>query len=263
MMMKFESLVGLGLLLSSIHAFMPSPNGVAKNKVNNNYWKLGAVIRASDIDRALDLGEGGVRLAEESAIKISGPIKHKLGKVECEPTGLVRYNNLKKVEEGAAIAVLNKVGAKILCKGVGKELYVEVGEGTKKEVDYAPQEAIKDAMNEAGSAMGFKRLVINFLGGDDLIMMEVLDAATEFVLTLDVATDTKISFNSLCHKSIPSGACSVTVVGFAEEAAAGEAAAGEADSFAGVEKAVADGQVYFSGGSWWTTEESDINTAIE
>ncbi|KAL3918104.1 MAG: hypothetical protein SGARI_007555, partial [Bacillariaceae sp.] len=55
-------------------------------------------------------------------------------------------------------------------------------------------------------------LVFNFLVGDDRILGHVLEAAQALTLDLDIPTKCKVSFNSVCHASIPSGTCTVTVV---------------------------------------------------
>lgn len=197
---------------------------------------------------------GGVGLARESAVKIVGDIKHKPGKAESLPKDLLRYNKLSSVDEAAVENALKTSGSSILCTGQGVELYKEPGQTTNKEVFFGPQEAIKDAIATAASAMESNALVFNFLGGDDLILGEVLEASSDLVVALDIATKAQITFNSVSHRSIPSGTCAVTVV------SVGGAAD---DSLSGVEKAIALGEVYSRDGTWYTLEESDINTADE
>jgi hypothetical protein len=85
---------------------------------------------------------------------------------------------------------------------------------------------------------------------------EVMEAASELVVMLDIPTNAKISFNSLSYKTIPSGTCAVTVVSV--PATTND----ESSSFSGVEKAISLGEVYSRDGSWYTVEESDINTEI-
>jgi hypothetical protein len=146
---------------------------------------------------------------------------------------------------------LKNVGSTILCLGQGVEEYKDPGQTTNKVVLYAPVEAIKDAITNAASAMESEKLVFNFLGGDDLMVGEVMEAGSELVLALDIPTKTKISFNSISHKTIPSGTCTITVVSVGGQAS---------DSLSSVEKAVAQGEVYSRDGNWYTVEESDINT---
>jgi len=235
--------------------FSPTMNIRPNTKTDNNFvWELNDVIEAQTEDYVPnEEGLGGVKMAKESAVKIVGDIQHKPGNAETFPRDLLRYNNLNAVEESMVQNVLQTVGSTILCSGQGVELYKNPGQQTIKEVDYAPIEAIKDAITNAASAMESDSLVFNFLGGDDLMLGEVMDAGSELVLALDIPTKTKISFNSLSHKTIPSGTCTVTVVSVGNQAN---------DSLSGVEKAVAQGEVYTRDQTWYTVEESDINTSV-
>ena len=218
-------------------------------------WELNNLIEARTEDYVENTDEslGGVKLAKESVIKIAGEIKHKPGKAESLPRDLLRYNNLKTVDESAVQGALSNTGSTILCSGQGVEDYKEPGQTTQKQVLYGPAEAIKNAITNAASAMESETLVFNFLGGDDLIAGEVMEAGSELVLALDVPTKASVSFNSISHKSIPSGTCTVTVVSVGGPAD---------DSLSGVDKAVAQGEVYSRDGAWYTVEESDVNTAV-
>ena len=215
-------------------------------------WELNNVIEAQTEDFVEnEEGLGGVKLAKESAVKVVGDIQHKPGKAESSPNDLLRYKNLKSVDESTVQNVLKNVGSTIICSGQGVEEYKDPGQTTNKVVLYAPLEAVKNAITNAASAMESEKLVLNFLGGDDLMVGEVMEAGSELVLALDIPTKTKISFNSISHKTIPSGTCSITVVSVGGQAS---------DSLSGVEKAVAQGEVYSRDGNWYTVEESDINT---
>jgi hypothetical protein len=250
-MLRLESIVILLAFPWCNYAFTPLSNGVAQRA---DIWKLGAMIKGEgEKKEEFDRGQGGVRLAQESVIKITGSVKHAPGSSDAQPMDLMRYNNMKKVEESYVNDVLKKVGASILCKGSGNEMYKDPGQDTVKDIRLSPSEAIKDALKEAGSAMQAQKLVFNFLGGDDLMMMEVCDATNHLVLQLDVATKAKIAFNSLCHTSVPSGTCSVTVVAMGEE---------NGDELKDAEKSVANGEVYYCDGNWFTVEESEMNTSM-
>lgn len=250
-MLRFESVVILLAFPWCNYGFTPSPNGVAKRA---DIWKLAGMIKGEgEKKEEFDRGQGGVRLAQESAIKITGIVKQKAGSADAQPMDLMRYNNLKEVEESHVNDVLKKMGASIICKGAGKELYADPGKGATGEIRLAPSEAIKDALKEAGSAVQAQKLVFNFLGGDDLMMKEICDATNDLVLQLDGATKAEIAFNSVCHMSVPLGTCSVTVV------AMGEA---NGDELEGGDKSVANGEVYYRDGNWFTLEESEMNTSL-
>ena len=102
--------------------------------------------------------------------------------------------------------------------------------------------------------MEFSRIVVNFCGGDDLQVLEVLNAVREMVLDLDIKTKCDISFHSISHSTFPMGEAFVTVVGLGEESLSG--------GLAGAAKAAADGEVYFFNGKYWTVSEKDINNAV-
>ena len=210
------------------------------------------VIRATDINLKVDEGAGGVRLAQESAIKLIGEVKHKPGSAEPKISALLRYTRLQQVSEDQVKAA----AIRIVCTGRGKELYKDPGETTIKEVTYAPLDAVRDALIAAGSTQDAETLVINFLGGDDLQVLEVLEAAEELVLDLDVKTSTKISFNSLCYKDFPLEQSTLTVV----------ALTGNQDennvSLSGVDKSLSAGEVYFLDGTYYTVSEDDKTDAV-
>ncbi|EEC50023.1 predicted protein [Phaeodactylum tricornutum CCAP 1055/1] len=213
-----------------------------------------AVIKPEEADFNFDVGQGGVRLASESAIKITGTVKHNPGSAEPTVTDLIRYTSLSQVEDKYVQEVLSKIGAKIVGTGRGKEDYREPGETTDKIVIQSPSDAVRDALMGVGSAMEADKIVINFLGGDDLQVLEVLDAVQMMVLDLDIATKARVQFHSVAHSSVPMSSATITVVSLPEGVSL--------DELSGIEKAVTSGEVYFRDGHWWTTEEENINAAI-
>jgi hypothetical protein len=232
-------------------------------------WRLFEVIEALDENAVpIDPGQGGVRLAQESAIKIVGSVQHKPGQAESLPKDLLRYTRLTSVDFSSSPvqSVWEQTGNVLICSGQGVECYKDPGETTMKEVKYAPMEAIQDSLTNAASAMSSTNLVFNFLGGDDLMLGEVLDAARELVLDLDIPTKTKIRFNSLCHTTIPAGTCTVTVVSVGQNhnnKEGEEADATISNSFVSdVDKAIAAGELYLRDGVYYTVVESDINPAV-
>ena len=201
----------------------------------------GEVLGAAPFDE----GQGGVRLAEESAIKITGSVKHKPGKADPNISNLLRYKQIVEVDE----TTVKQAGIRIVSTGRGTELYQDPGETVQAVVYLAPMEAAKDAFLAAGSVQDSTKLVFNFLGGNDLQLLEVLDAM-DFMITdaLDVNTKAKISFNSLSFKEFPKEQVTLTLVAFdGEEQGQGTG--------------VSSGEVYFRDGKWYTTSESDIDTA--
>jgi hypothetical protein len=215
---------------------------------------LSDVIRAAELDNVIDDGEGGVKLARESAIKIIGVVDHKPGSAKPKPSKLLRYTQVQEVSEDQVKAA----AIRIVCTGRGTEFYKDPGETTIKDVTYAPLDAVRNALNAAGSTQDADTLVLNFLGGDDLQMMEVLEAAEKLVLDLDVKTSAKISFNSLCYKIFPLEKATLSVV-----ALTGGKDGGETPLLRGVAKSLAAGEVYFFDGMYYTVTEEDKTDAVE
>lgn len=207
-----------------------------------------SVIKGEELGAApFDEGQGGVRLAEESAIKICGTVKHKPGKADPDLSDLVRYKTMAQTDEAA----LKQVGARVVATGRGQELYKDPGETIEEVVYLAPMEAAKDALTAAGSVKDSTRLVFNFLGGNDLQLLEVLDAM-DFMIkdALDVNTKAKIAFNSMSFKEFPDEQVTLTLVAFDGESDGAQSKSG-----------VGAGEVYFRDGTWYTTSEDDIETA--
>jgi hypothetical protein len=217
------------------------------------------VIKADAVDFDFDVGQGGVRLAQETAVQISGKVQHSPGTATAALEDLDRYDRLRAVSESAVTAALEAVGAKIVCTGLGKETFKDPGSGIVKDVTYAPKDAARDALVGAGTCMDCERIQINFLGGDDLQVMVVLDAVQQLVLNLDVKTKCKISYQSIADSSVPLGAATVTVVGWTD-ASITEGSSVLAD-LSDLERSVALGNLYYRDGAYYTVLEEDLNSA--
>ena len=240
----------LALLWAAVgFSFQPRPSS-SHRTFNQELSPLGSVIKAEDIDFEFDVGQGGVRLAQEFVIKVKGKVKHKPGSSNAQVKGLLRYNTLSEVDESKLPQEV-----KIIATGRGEQLYKNPGETVEKEVILAPVDAVRDALVGSGSAMPYPRVVLNFAGGDDLQVLEVIEAVNHMVLALDVSTKSVISFNSVSHSSLPLEKATLTVVGLPEENLAG--------GLEGVDKAVANGEVYVCDGKYWTVSEKEANNAKE
>jgi hypothetical protein len=218
-----------------------------------------------------DTGRGGVRLAQESVIKILGSFPRPAGggadDDEVELSDLFRYTQVTEVAESF-------VSSCVIYTGTGIEYYQQPDDivGTTAEVRFAPTEAVRNAL-QAGkitaSNNALNRISINFCGGKDAQVLEVMEAGTEFARTLRrdnlVPTSTVIEFRSISDDTFPTGASCVTVVavtqednGTGEETTTTTSAAAAAD-------AVARGEVYRSQatGQYYTLLPEHINTAVE
>lgn len=208
---------------------------------------------AENFVESFDINEGGVGLAKRSAIKVTG-VSPK-GKA-CEAQDLVRYTGVTELDAASAKSVLEKTGSAIVCSGTGHEIYQDPGSSTRyqdKVIKFSPIEAVKDALKSVSESSlgGATSVVVNFLGGDDLITGEVVEACGMLVDSLDVPEKAKVTFNSMCFTDFPMEFCYVTVV----------AIGGESAGFEGAEKSVAKGELYVQDGKWWTVSDEDITTA--
>merc|ERR1719222_1812919 len=114
--------------------------------------KLRDVIKSEELDFDFDVGKGGVDLALNSAIKISGNVKHKPGKATPKIKDLMRYGKVEPIDESDAREALSKIGGTIICTGQGKEFFKDPGESTESVVTLAPNDAVRDALTVAASA---------------------------------------------------------------------------------------------------------------
>ncbi len=210
------------------------------------------LIKGEAVDaETFDENEGGVGLALRSAIKISG----KCQKEQCDAQELLRYEKMQEVETSVAQSIMDKSGCSVLCSGMGKELYQDPGSSIRYEdklVKLAPIEAAKAALENVSAASDAAKYVsLNFAGGDDLIIGEVLEACGMLMNGLNLEGKFKISFNSISFNQFADETCSVTVV----------ASGGNTGGLEGVDESIARGELYAYDGKWFTVAEGDITTA--
>jgi hypothetical protein len=214
-----------------------------------------AVIQYKEKDFEFDTGLGGVRLAEQSVLQITGIVSATAKKESVvRVQQLLRYSRLTR-------HVLNDStsGAILLVTGQGTTVFKDPGESTIKEVTMGPQEAVRDAWEKqtAGSsssawattAAQYPRLVINFAGSEDSQVLDVM-AATQSLVQLLVSSSSsttttlqpqKFSFNSISHSSFPMDTATVTVVGLSKDAE------------------TKNGEIFYHvDGSFWTLSENDL-----
>lgn len=242
--------IALASQASSFTPVTPSCNNIRSST------KLFDIIKGEAVDAETpDENAGGVGLAKRSAVKIVGVSAKGKG---TDAQELVRYDKMSEVEMSAVTSIMEKADCQLLCSGAGKELYQDPGSSTNydaKVIKLAPIEAAKDALSSMASAVTIgedtKSVVMNFLGGDDLIIGEVLEACDILVDGFDFPAKTKVKFNSISFTEVPADVCSVTVV----------ASAGKTGGLEGVDESVARGELYGLNGKWFTVTEGDITTA--
>ena len=255
------ALIRLPILVSSAIALASQASSFTLNTCNNkavvagrsSSTKLFDVIKGEAIDaEAIDENVGGVGLAKRSAIKISG--------VSGTAQELVRYEKLTEVDASVAKSIMESADCQLVCSGSGKELYMDPGASNKYEdkvIKLAPLEAAQNALSSMAAAVTVgedtKSVVMNFLGGDDLIIGEVLQACDMLVDGFGFPAKTKMQFNSVSFSEVPADVCTVTVV----------ASAGKVGGLEGVDQSVAKGELYNLDGKWYTVTEGDITTATD
>lgn len=257
MMLRRPSIVAPMAIALALQASSFSPH-TSCNHIRPTSSRLFEFIKGEGFgEEPFDENEGGVGLAKRSAIKIIGVSSKGKGSDAQE---LVRYESIQELDAGVVTSIIEKADCQLLCSGSGRELYQDPGSSIRVEdrvIRLAPVEAAKEALSSIASAVTIgedaKSVVMNFLGGDDVIIGEVLEACDLLVEGLDYPAKTKVKFNSISFEKIPADACSVTVV----------VSAGKTGGLEGVDESVARGELYIHDGKWFTVAEGDITTATK
>lgn len=246
----------IALASSQVSSFTPTAPSYVIRSTFAGSSSLYSLIKGEAVGvEPFDENEGGVGLAKRTAVKISGSSSK--GK-DCVAEELLRYEGMQELEKAVVESILAKAGCQLVCSGTGKELYKDPGRSGRVEdkvVALAPIEAAKDALASAAAVSqdGSQTMVVNFLGGDKLIIGEVMEACDLVVEALDLPAKTKVKFNSISFKEIPEDVCTVTVV----------ASAGGAEGMEGVDESVARGELYLRDGKWYTVAEGDITRDLK
>ena len=211
-------------------------------------------IKADGEEEVFDDNAGGVGLAKRCAIKCIGSVQSS-SDGESEFNDLIRYDKLTSIDK----SVVDKFdGVTILAFGEGKETYQDPDQSNRVEdrvIKLAPTEAIQQALANISNVNVEKdqSVSFNFLGGDDLILKEVIDASDMLANNLELDSKIKVAFNSISYSDFPNDECSVTVV----------SSEGKTGGSSGVDESLARGEVYSMGGEWYTVSEEDVITGTD
>mmetsp|Transcript_16629 Transcript_16629/g.20322 ORF Transcript_16629/g.20322 Transcript_16629/m.20322 type:complete len:260 (+) Transcript_16629:281-1060(+) len=198
--------------------------------------KLFGYIAADSSDEVLEFKEGGVGFTEDNAILMFGKVDRK---------GSAIATDMKHYSQVSSLGDISKLsGVTVLCKGSGNELYENPGLGTEKKIILAPLEAVSKSLESMeNSGEKSKKVSINFTGGEDLMVHEVLEGVQRLVSGMDISSSS-VEFRSLCDSSFPSEKCSVVAL-----------------SFAGGSDTTED--IYWHEDQWWTLSEENLTVLDE
>uniref|UniRef100_A0A7S0C1W7 Uncharacterized protein n=1 Tax=Proboscia inermis TaxID=420281 RepID=A0A7S0C1W7_9STRA len=171
-----------------------------------------------------------------------------------QPADMLTYGKYTEFDmsDKAVQSAMDLYGCKVICRGEGKEVYYDPGETAIFRADYAPVKAAESCLSSLSNVPDLKDailLVVNIFGGAELQPLEVKAGIKLVIGGLDIPDDLRIKFNSVSHSDFPFEYASMTVV----------AKFNDNDVEAsGVEKSVANGEVYFHRGKWLTCLEEDL-----
>jgi hypothetical protein len=229
--------------------------------------ETGVIKGIREDDAEIDFGRCGVKLSEETAVRMTGTIDRK--KMMAQWKTLDNFLEVQTVDDETA-------ATNIVATAVGIENYKDPGTTTVKTVVYGPDEAAKAIVAKAASVMGKDTIVVNVLGGDDLQVSEVLDAVQTITKGLDVQTDANVVWNSLSFKDFADGQATIVVVAMDkgvelsmldkqqdEESVTGEdddkSSSPSSSGLSGVERSLAMGEIYMDNdGKYLTVIEEDV-----
>lgn len=229
--------------------------------VSESGIETGVIKGIQEDSEEIDFGRCGVKLAEETAVRMSGQVLLKntnaASATTAEWTSLDNVLKLSPMDRNNSNRDSSSSGGgaaadyTILATASAVEDYKDPGQGTVKEVLYAPDECVKAILKEIPTVTA-PRIVINVAGGNDLQIAEVLDAVVK--LSTAFNTDAQIVWNSIAFKDFPLGAATMVVVAMQQKLETMEDMATE--PFCGL----AVGEIYQQNGAYFTVDEKDIVT---
>jgi hypothetical protein len=223
---------------------------ILKMAVSESGIETGVIKGIREDSEEIDFGRCGVKLAEETAVRMSGQIISNSNKTNAAASAeWKQIDNIIKLTPVDIESVIS--GVKIVATASAVEDYKDPGQGIVKEVLYAPDECAKVILErevDLAKNAGVARIVINIAGGNDLQVSEVLDAVVKVSAGLNKNLD--IVWNSLSYKEFTDGKASMVVVSLENID----------DSQDLNVSGVSAGEIYMHNGSYMTVDESDIIT---
>mmetsp|Transcript_9314 Transcript_9314/g.13920 ORF Transcript_9314/g.13920 Transcript_9314/m.13920 type:complete len:232 (+) Transcript_9314:100-795(+) len=216
-------------MAASVNAFTPSTSfSIQRRDVLNNpsTSSLNGYIAADATTEEFDSTASGLGFAADNVISIFGTVDKNGNAIAQE---MKHYSKVSPLNDTS--------GIKIICKGDGAEIYQDPGLSSSKRITLAPLEAVGNALASVDAGVSTDgKIVISFVGGDDLMVHEVLSGIQQLVDGLDIKDPKKnVEFRSLSDSTFPIDKCGVVVT------------AGDSDAF-------------YIGGQYYAVSDDDIST---
>jgi len=222
--------------------------------------ETGVIKGIREDDAEIDFGRCGVKMAGDTAVRMSGSVDRKKG-----VAGWKTLDNYLTIQ-----SVASTEGVPIVASAVGIEDYKDPGETTVKTVVYGPDAAAKAVVATAETVMGKETIVVNILGGDELQVCEVVEAVQTVTKGLDIQTDAHVIWNSLSYKEFKDGQATIVVVALEgphlsmldkkeDEAGEDSSSPSASSGLTGIERSLAMGEIYMDNdGKFVTVIEEDV-----
>ena len=222
---------------------------ILRMAVSESGIETGVIKGIQEDSDEIDFGRCGVKLAEETAVRMSGQVI--LGSNAGRTVEWKEIDNIIKLTPAAETDLERITGVKVLATASAVEDYKDPGQGIIKEVKYAPDECAKAILQRGlelppSAETTTTRIVINVAGGNDLQVSEVLDAVAKVSAGFDKSIP--IFWNSLSYKEFTNEEASMVVVTM------GNIDVDEDSLISGP----AAGEIYMHNGKYWTVDENDI-----
>lgn len=229
--------IALTCMKTIVYGFSISQRQPSNRKyfVASRKTELRGLIEADiETDSFDDPGQASIQQTKECVSILRGKVQ--TNKNEINPVA----EDLKLYTKLIPLSNQDEVEGKVLCKGMGTEVYTDPGSSAEKIIIIAPENAVRSALSGIETSPDIGKLCITFTGGDDLMVHEVLQGVEMMTSGLNLGNGKSIEFRSLCHESFPVEKCGVAAVNVEEGY---------------------DGAAFWHSDQWWTVSEDD-GTAI-
>ncbi len=199
--------------------------------------RLQGYIAADSTDEVYDERAGGVGFAMDNAIFISGDV---------DKNGVAVARDMKHYSKISSCDISSMSNVDVIGKGDGIEVYEDPGLSTVKSITLAPIDAVEGMLSDlnTGASLDGKKVLINFAGGDELMVHEVLDGVQKSVSGIEAMNvkNKDIEFRSISDEQFPVDKCGVAAIAVSDSS---------------------EGNIFYIGGEWYTVSEDDVVTFDE